>query len=108
MAFHPEGQQSLGLPCTAAIGLSGSSPLDSGLELSAMEELRAELNQLRLALSERLDHQSQLLARLEERRKTVLDVDRISEKARMSAQVVRQDSPVSSESTESSQELQKA
>lgn len=69
-----------------------------------MEELRLELRNLRLELLERLEHQSQLLERLDERRKTVLDVERISGQ-RTSAQVLRQDSPVlSGDSEESSQE----
>ena len=68
-----------------------------------MEELRLELRNLRLELLERLEHQSQLLER-DERRKTVLDVERISGQ-RTSAQVLRQDSPVlSGDSEESSQE----
>ena len=62
-----------------------------------------ELRNLRLELLERLEHQSQLLER-DERRKTVLDVERISGQ-RTSAQVLRQDSPVlSGDSEESSQE----
>lgn len=62
-----------------------------------------ELRNLRLELLERLEHQSQLLERLDERRKTVLDVERSGQ--RTSAQVLRQDSPVlSKDSEESSQE----